>query len=185
MAAERARSRLARTLVLAALAGLAGCSRPDWTNPETSKGSRALPPPKVTSRPTDPGPAPPPPGWIAPLLGKALRDVFPRDGVCVGNTDGVALVFQGQPSGARLAGWAWEYGAKAPVPRVVVVDAQDRIVGGGVTGVRRLDVPRAMPAITSDTTGWEAIVVAAPGPVRTFGVVEGGQAVCPLAGAML
>jgi hypothetical protein len=177
----------ARALALAALAVLAaaGCSRPDWTNPETSKGSRALPVRKAKARPADPGGTPPPPAWVTPLLGQALRTAFPRDGVCVGNTDAVSTVFQGDPKGARLVGWAWEYGTKAPVPRVVLVDAQERIIGGGDSGSPRTDVPKVLPAVTSDRTGWQATAAIASGAVRAYGVVENGQAVCPLAGAVL
>lgn len=184
-AARRGRTRVLALTALAALAS-AGCSRPDWTNPETSKGSRALPPPKkAKARPTDPGAVPPPPAWVTPLLGKTLRAAFPRDGVCVGNTDAVSVVFLGDPKGARLVGWAWEYATKAPVPRVVLVDDQERIIGGGASGLPRTDVPKALPAVTSDKTGWEATAPVASGLVRAFGVVENGQAVCPLAGAEL
>lgn len=172
-------------LALAAVLAATGCSRPDWTDPETSKGARALPPPKAKNRPTDPGGAPAPPAWVVPLMGKLLRDAFPKDGVCVGNTDGVAMVFQGEPKGARLVGWAWEYATAAPAPRVVLVDAQDRIVGGGDSGRPRADVPKVLPAVTSDRTGWEATAAMATGAVRAFGVVENGQATCPLAGAEL
>jgi hypothetical protein len=181
--ARRVKGRGIALMTLALLA--AGCSRPDWTDPEASKGSRALPPPKAKARPTDPGGAPAPPTWVKPLLGKPLRVAFPRDGVCVGNTDAVQTVFQGDPKGARLVGWAWEYGTKAPVPRVVLVDAQDKIVGGGEAGQPRTDVPKAMPAVTSDRTGWSATTTATQGAIRAFGVVEDGQAICPLAGAEL
>ena len=177
----------APAIALAALAAVstAGCSRPDWTNPETSKGSRALAVRKAKARPTDPGGTPSPPAWVTPLLGQSLRTAFPHDGVCVGNTDAVSAVFQGDPKGARLVGWAWEYGAKAPVPRVVLVDAQDRIIGGGDSGAPRTDVPKVLPAVTSDRTGWEATAQIVAGVVRAYGVVENGRAVCPLAGAEL
>jgi len=183
----RAKAARAARLALAGLAVLAagGCARPDWTDPETSKGSRALPPPPAKPAiPSDPGPAPTPPAWVAPLLGKPLRTAFPRDGVCVGNTDGVVRRYAGPPAGARVVGWAWEFAAKAPVPRVVVV-GDGVIIGGGEAGSLRVDVPSVVPAVTSDRSGWEAIAPQTSDRVEVFGVVENGQAICPLAGVEL
>lgn len=174
------------TAVRLALAALlvTGCARPDWTNPETSKGSRALPAPSARKAlPVDPGPAPPVPAWALAAMGKPLHAVFPRDGVCMGNTDGILRLHAGEPRGARIVGWGWEPAVKAPVPRVVVVDASGVIVGAGETGQNRPDVPRAVPAITSLTTGWEAVSYSTTGKVSLFGVIERGRAVCPLAGA--
>ncbi len=163
-----------------ALLALSACSRPDWTNPEMSKAPRALPPNPKKALPGDDGPAPPVPAWAAPLMGKPLRAVFPADGVCMGNTDRVIRVHRGQPPGAVIVGWAWEYAAKAPVPRVVLVDASDIIVGVGETGQSRPDVPNVVPAVTSPTTGWEGIAYALTGHVRAFGVIDNGRAVCAL-----
>lgn len=169
-------------LVLLAL--VAGCSRPEWTDPETSKGSRALPPPGAKkASPIDAKPAPPVPAWALPLMGKPLRAAFPKDGVCLGNTDGILRIHAGEPRGARIVGWGWEPEVKTPVPRVVVVDVNGVIVGAGDTGQNRPDVPRAVPAIRSLTTGWEAVSYTTTGKVRMFGVIENGRAVCPLAGA--
>lgn len=171
---------------LAALAVLvaAGCSRPNWTNPETSKGARALPPPAATKAiPTEAGGAPALPSWLSPLIGKPFRTVFPRDGVCVGNTDGITRLYTGAPRGAQVVGWAWDHAEKAPAPRVVLVDAAGNIVGGGVTGTERADVPRAIPTITSLKVGWEAVSTVTMGRVDAFAVIEDGTAVCPLAGA--
>jgi hypothetical protein len=184
----RAKTARAARLALAGLAVLAvaGCTRPDWTDPEKSKGSRALPPPPAKKAiPSSPRPAPAPPAWVAPLLGKPLRTAFPRDGVCVGNADGVARFYAGPPAGAHVVGWAWEFAAKAPVPRVVLVDAAGVIIGGGETGALRTDVPPVMPAVTSDRSGWEAVAPRTSGRVEVFGVVENGRAICPLAGVEL
>lgn len=171
---------------LAVLAAGGGCARPDWTDPERSKGSRALPlPPAKPAIPSDAGPVPAPPAWVAPLLGKPLRTAFPRDGVCIGNTDRVVRRYAGPPGGARIEGWAWEFAAKAPVPRVVVVGAGGVIIGGGEAGLLRTDVPRAVPAVTSDRTGWEAVAPQTSGRVEVFGVIEDGEAICPLAGVEL
>lgn len=162
---------------------LAACSRPDWTDPETSKGARALPAaPAAKALPRNAGPAPSAPAWVAPLLGKPLHTAFPRDGVCVGNTDGAARLYAGPPVGAMVVGWGWEFAAEAPVPRVVIVGAAGTIIGGGETGALRADVPAAVPAVTSKYTGWEAVSPQTTGRIQVFGVVENGQAVCPLGG---
>lgn len=176
---RRARPALTALVALAAVA----CSRPDWTDPETSKGARALPPPSgAKAIPTDAGGAPPAPAWVAPLIGRQMRAAFPRDGVCIGNTDGIVRIHSGTPRGARIVGWAWDYAKKAPAPRVVLVDAAGAIVGGGETGYPRVDVPRAVPAVTSDKVGWEAVSSVTTGRVEAYAVIEDGATVCPLAG---
>ena len=169
--------------VLAVLVA-AGCSRPDWTNPEASKGARALPPPAATKAiPTETGGAPALAAWLSPMIGKPFRTVFARDGVCVGNTDGITRLYTGSPRGAQIVGWAWEHAENAAAPRVVLVDAAGVIVGGGVTGTERADVPRAIPTITSSKVGWEAVSTVTVGRIDAYAVIEGGAAVCPLAGA--
>lgn len=170
-------------LTLAAVANVAACARPDWTDPETSKGSRDVPPTAAARVvPTVDTPPPPSPRWVAPLLGKPLRAVFPREGVCIGNTDGVSQRYAGQPARAMLVGWAWEVAARAPAPRIVLVDSGGLIVGGGRTGVARPDVMAAKPAVTSEATGWQALSPVLTGSVGAYGVIEGGRAVCPLGG---
>jgi hypothetical protein len=175
--AKAARIAVAGLVLLAASA----CSRPDWTDPEKSHGSRALPPPAAAKAlPADDAAAPKPPAWAAALIGKPLRTAFPADGVCMGNTDRVIRVHRGQPPGAIIEGWGWEYAAKAPVPRVILVDASDIIVGVGETGQSRPDVPRVVPAVTSPNTGWEGVAYALTGQVKAYGVIDNGQAVCAL-----
>ena len=181
-AGHRTRGAFPALAALVALAA-AACSRPDWTDPETSKGARALPPPAgAKAIPTDSAGAPAPPAWVAPLIGRQMRSAFPKDGVCIGNTDGIVRIYTGTPQGARIVGWAWDYARKAPAPRVVLVDAGGAIVGGGETGYARVDVPRHVPAVTSDKVGWEAVSSVSAGRVETFAVIQDGAAVCPLAG---
>lgn len=177
-----------RRLALVAFAALAaaGCSPPSWTDPEASKGSRALPlPPTRPGLPTRPTAGPPLPTWVAPLMGKPLREAFPRLGACLGNTDAVSLRFMAKGGASRVIGWAWDPAVGAPVPRVVLTDAADRIVGGGESGYARPDVPIAVPAVTSGKAGWEAMTPRSSGRVGAFGVVQDGQAVCSLAGIEL
>lgn len=167
--------------------GVAACERPDWTNPETSKGPREPPPqaaPVKPPVPTSPDPAPPPPAWVVDMLGKDLRTAFPKSGPCVGNTDVVAVRHLGPPAGTKLLGWGWDPVRKQPLPRVVLVDSDRRIVGGGNGGEDRIDIPPVMPQVTSTKTGWSAAIPLTAGRVETFGVLDDG-AICPLGGADL
>jgi hypothetical protein len=178
-------ARLALAAALVTLAA-AGCSRPSWTDPETSKASRAPPPAPVrkgTSIQTDA--APPPADWLKPLLGRPLRELFPKVGDCLGNTDGVAVRFLGGAGANLVAGWAWDPATKAPPARVVLSDATGRIAGGGETGRRRRDVPRAMPDITSGVTGWHAWTDRLSGRVDAYAILRDGRTVCSIAGVEL
>jgi hypothetical protein len=181
-------SRHTARLVLMILAALtaAGCSRPSWTDPERSKGSHDWPrPPIRPGLPTRPTAGPALADWAVPLLNKPVRQVFRRVGTCVGNTDNVGIRFLGGRGASRVVGWAWDPATKAPVARVVLADAADRIVGGGETGYDRPDVPAAKPAVTSSKTGWEAMTARTSGRVGAYGVIQDGGAVCSLGGVEL
>lgn len=185
--------RIAATLAATLL--LAGCGDPAWRNPAASHGSTALPSDVAriagaqlvsVSRPsthtdhlsseTLPGP----PDWAAGLIGKRLPAVYPAQGACLGNTDGVKLRYDRGAGGTRLRGWAWDPATKAAVPRVVLVDVGLVIRGAGETGARRKDVPRAVPTITSDYAGWEAVTPISSGPLDTYGVLADGRTTCKL-----
>jgi hypothetical protein len=170
-------------LAAALFASVAGCARPEWTDPERSKGARTLPAPARAAIPMVKEPPPPFPGWVEALMGQPLRTAFPGQGACQGNTDAIAWAYPGRPGVAVLVGWAWDTTAKAPPARVVLTDPDGMIVGGGATGVARLDVPKAMPAVTSTTTGWQALSPVLGGRrVSAWAIVGGGRAVCPLGG---
>jgi hypothetical protein len=173
---------------------LAGCGQPAWRNPATAKGTSVLAPEVVqvaaaeaslrkgtahADQVTAEG-IPPPPLWAAELMGKGLRDAYPKLGDCVGNTDAVKTRFGNGLGGAKIAGWGWDPVAKAPVPRVVLADQDFRIEGAGDSGTRRRDVPKAVPSITSDTTGWEALTPLNAGPIDAWGVLADGKTVCKL-----
>lgn len=172
-------------VVLTALVA-AGCARPSWTDPESSRGPREWPrpiaPPGV---PTGKGAGPPLAGWLKPLLDRPATQVFPMRGACMGNTDGLQTRFMGGRGASRVVGWAWDPATKAPVERVILTDELGRIVGGGETGYPRLDVAAAMPMVTSTTAGWAAFTPRIWGRVGAYGVVGGGRALCSLAGAEL
>jgi hypothetical protein len=179
IALQRARA----VLAVASVAAVAGCARPDWTDPERSKGSRALPPPPARKAiPVLDAPPPPWPKWVAPLIGKPLHDVYPREGACVGNTDAVAWRYTGEPARAVIVGWAWDVETKRPAPRIVLADAAGVIVGGGRSGVARPDVTAAMPNVTATNTGWQALAPVLGGRVLAYGVIDDGRAVCALGG---
>jgi len=173
-------------LVMALALAAAGCSRPSWTDPETSKASRAPPPaPLRKGTRTERGEGPPPVAWLKPLLGRPMRELFPKIGDCRGNTDGVAVRFLGGQGAILVAGWAWDPATKAPPARIVLADANGRVAGGGDTGRRRKDVPRAVPEITSLTTGWQAWTDRLSGRLDAYGIIGDGATVCSIAGVEL
>lgn len=181
----RSSRRLALLTALVALTA-AACSRPSWTDPETSKASRA--PPRPTAPPgvaASTGPGPPLPAWVIPLMGKPAVEMFPNPGSCIGNTDALETRFLGGSGASRVVGWAWDTVAKAPVTRIILVDEGGRIVGGGESGSERPDVPVAKPVVTSSKVGWSAITPRTSGRVGAHGVVGQGRALCSLAGADL
>lgn len=176
---------LATMLLL--LLTMAACQKPEWTDPEKSKASVAAPPP-ATAAPAAPisvdiprtSEAPPAnPAWLTALIGKSPRSVFPRTGVCQGNMDVVVMRYEGASPASKILGWGWDVGAKRAVGRVVLVDAGYRIVGGGEGGVLRPDVVATQTHVLPNA-GWHAFTPLVSGPVDAYGVVEAGQAMCPL-----
>lgn len=149
------------TLVL-----VAGCDQPKDRSAETAAPATASAPPR-----------PPQPAWASDYLGKGLRELFPKTGDCVGNTETVETRYA---DGAAVTGWGWDKTAKAAVGRVVLVDSAFRVVGAGETGTSRPDVPAALPEVTDPNTGWRAIATAATGALDAYGVTDGGQGACKL-----
>jgi hypothetical protein len=179
-------ARLGFALVALMALTAAGCSRPSWTDPETSKASRAPPPAPIRKGTvTNPEAGPPPSEWLKPLLGRPLRELFPEISDCLGNTDGVDVRFLGGGGSIRVTGWAWDPTIKAPPARVVLSDANGRIAGGGETGRRRKDVPRAVPQIKSFTTGWNAWTDRLSGRVDAYAVLSDGRTICSISGVEL
>jgi hypothetical protein len=160
-------------IVVLSLGALAACDPPKWREVNSA--------PNVASD-TGPGAAPTQPvgapAWAAQVVGKPLRKVFPSDGQCIGNTEAVDKV--AGVAGVKVRGWAWDSNARQPMQRVVIVDDNAIIVGAGETGLERLDVPAALPNVTSKTTGWLAATAVAKGPLDAFGVLRDGSRVCSL-----
>jgi len=169
----------------AALAALCACDRPKWAQADAPAAAeppapRAKKPHKVRVIPAVAGPTPPPPAWAASVIGKGLRDVYRKTGVCKGNADVVQQTYSGDPAGVQVHGWGWDLAKDARVQRVVLVDIGYRIVGAGNGGVPRQDVLEALPELGDANTGWNVDVPRTHGPLDAYGVVDGGEAVCPL-----
>lgn len=126
--------------------------------------------------PTAP-PRPPQPAWAADYLGKGLRQLFPKTGDCIGNTEAVETRYA---DGAAVIGWGWDNAARTSVARIVLVDQAFRIVGAGETGMPRPDVPTARPEITDPNTGWRAIATMPAGSLDAYGITDDGQGACKL-----
>ncbi|WP_337185062.1 hypothetical protein [Phenylobacterium sp.] len=157
-AAVRAAS--AALLVLAGALAVAGCDQPKPRN---------LPP--AAGPPVAPSPTPPAPEWAKPLLGQALQTALPKTGACKGNTDVVQQTYAGDPAGVQIHGWGWDAARKARVERVVLTDAEGRIVGAGAGGGERPDVPAALAEVTDGQTGWNADAPVSHGPLLAYGVL--------------
>jgi hypothetical protein len=175
--------RLVRTsvqlgLALSSLALLTACDQPKPRGP-AANAPAAAPAPAQAAQNTEPAPAAP--AWAVALIGKPLKEAFPgADVSCVGNTDNVVNRYQGASPGVKIVGWGWDPAAKAAVQRVVLVDADARIVGAGETGAPRPDVTAARPDITSPTTGWTAVTAKTSGPVDAYGIIGDGKSLCRL-----
>ncbi|MBX3484340.1 hypothetical protein [Phenylobacterium sp.] len=171
---------------LVALLALAGCDQPKFRDKGAEPAAAAAvadaaeQAPKAREIPTRAEPVPAPPEWASAVMGKTLRAVYPKTGICKGNTDIVDAKFTGDPPGTRLLGWGWDTPKKVRVARVVLVDRTMSIVGAGAGGVERLDVTQALPEVTDKMSGWTAVTRLTAGPLDAYGVVGDGDAICPL-----
>lgn len=177
---RRGRINLSLALTAATLA-LAACTRPAWTDPARSRDQRELPDP-TPAVPLDAGPVPSPPPWATGLIGRRLRSVFHKTGVCIGEAGRVERRFQGPPAGVSVSGWGWDGQARAPVTRVLLVDKDLRIVGAGVGGLARPAEPDADPR--SRGAGWRADAPRTSGALKVFALTDAG-AICLLDQASL
>ncbi|WP_309091152.1 hypothetical protein [Phenylobacterium sp.] len=151
------------------LALVAGCDKP-------KDRSAQIEAPAQPAGPSLP-PRPPQPAWAAEYLGKGLRQLFPKTGDCIGNTEAVETRYA---DGVAIIGWGWDNAAKTSVARIVLVDSAFRVVGAGETGMPRPDVPAAQPHIADPNTGWRAIATVAGGPVDAYGITDNGEGACKL-----
>jgi hypothetical protein len=159
---------------IAALALLSGC---DQAKPRPGAEGAA---PAAAAAPPVAEALPPVPTWAQAVLGQTLKTAFPAEGACDGNTDSIELRGPASAPGASILGWAWDPATKAPVGRIVLVDKDQKIVGGGESGLPRSDVRSARPDITSDATGWRGVAAGATGGIDAYGLVGDGTATCKL-----
>lgn len=165
-------------LAIAALM-LSACDKPKWQDKPPAAAGPAASAPAARVIPVDASGAPPPPDWAAAVVGKGLRQVYPGSGICKGNTDIVQKTYAGPPAGVQIHGWGWDTARKARIERVLLVDKDLKIVGVGVGGVARPDVPTALPEVTDPATGWNADAALTTGALDAYGVTA-ADAVCAL-----
>jgi hypothetical protein len=97
---------------------------------------------------------------------------------CIGNVDGRAPDPKDN-SKTVVMGWGWDVKAKALPQAVLLVDASGKIAGSAQPGVPRPDVPKALPQITSEKTGWDSVLPGKTGEVTAYLLLSTGE-VCPL-----
>lgn len=106
-------------------------------------------------------------------------------GACRGAFDslGTAPDLQGrtlpaaQAAAWRGGGWGWDVAARRPIEHVVLVDGAGRVLGVGLSGVRRQGVDVSSPWDRNQTTGWTASMTPGPGgEVVAYGVTAAGAA---------
>lgn len=163
--------RVGLVLVLSGLAG--ACEQPAWRGLAAEGAGPAGP-----GKSRDPVPDVPP--WLRSIEGKTLAAVFSRQTQCIGNAEAVALTYLGPPGGAKIVGWGWAVRGRMSPPRVILVDGGSNIVGGGESGLERLDVPTAVPAVTSSTTGWWALTTRTHGRLDAYGLFPVRRTICKL-----
>jgi hypothetical protein len=119
-------------------------------------------------------------------VGKSVTSVYKiasqRD--CQGNLD-IVQVLDNNPSDVSVAGWASVPSLLGRPSTIILATNDDRIVGIGLTGIRRPDVIKAGMLPSRETnSGWYGLAKLAPGEVtiRAYEQVNGGKEVCLLGG---
>lgn len=130
--------------------------------------------------PTLAGAAPAPPAWASAYMGKIVTEVLPEKTTCVGNTENTLQTYAGPPAGVEVGGWGYDRAAGKRIERILIADESLRIVGAGESGLPRDDVTNALPEIKDPHTGWKGAATVDGGDVLAFGLVDNGQALCPL-----
>lgn len=92
-------------------------------------------------------------------------------GSCIGNFDGLVRQKDGR---WRAYGWAWDSEAGARAKAVLIKDAEGKRLGVAASGRARLDVPRAVPAVTDDQTGWSITLPTRPAAPQAFALLASG-----------
>jgi hypothetical protein len=99
---------------------------------------------------------------------------------CSGYLEAVERVAEGDTNAYRVRGWVDYHGHNLAAARVLLVDSSNVVVGYGLSGWPRLDVPVALPEVRSSYSGWWGHVNAsAVMPIRAYVLLDGNRA-CPL-----
>ena len=115
----------------------------------------------------------------AATVGAVFSRPLAAAGSCLGAFDGVAPAPAppGAPAVWHAAGWGWDVNAHHDLSRVVLVDGAGRVLGIGVSGVRRPDVAKAVRQVRSPNPGWIATLNArADREVIAYGITAAGSA---------
>lgn len=77
----------------------------------------------------------------------------------------------------QATGWGWDAVDGRTFDRVLLVDDAGRLLGGGVTGLARGDVPKADPGVRSGVTGWTGAALRGHGGrLIAYGILNDGRA---------
>jgi len=131
--------------------------------------------------PASAAPLPPFPAWAAPLIGKNLDGLYADSPACKGHFDAITVRHSTPPAGVEVGGWAWDNVAMAPVDHLLFIDHASTIVGAGSGGGVRPDVPKVLPEVTSQKTGWSGTINQVDGKVKAIALISGSKA-CEIGG---
>ena len=157
-------------LALAAVAGLvAACNGKPEDMGYTGGDTQAASPTKQTK-----SPLPPYPGWAQAMIGHRLSDVAKATSPCQGALDLVSTRHVGAHPGVELLGWGWDQQGKRPPAHVVFTDMNGTIVGAGDIDRQRIDVPKAIPGVTTAQVGWTGQAGVVSGELNAIGLTSAG-----------
>lgn len=115
----------------------------------------------------------------AATVGAVFSRPIAATGSCRGAFDGLAPAPAppGAPAVWHAAGWGWDVKAHRSLSRVVMVDGAGRVLGIGVSGVRRPDVAKAVREVRRPNPGWIASMnTRADREVIAYGITSAGSA---------
>ncbi len=162
---------LMRRWPLVVLFLLAACSKgDDWAPSDSARKSDAA--------------VPGPPNWARPLLQQNTRTGFEMSKDCTGSFDAIKVRYSGSPSGVEGEGWGWLYKASAAPTRIIIVDAEGKIIGAGETIIDRPDVKRALKVVTTPRVGWRAEIYDNTGNATAMALLD-DRTLCSLGGHAL